>query len=80
MNYWVNKWNRFKGVGKRIKVEADLQKESPVVVGAGRCRRGIRQGVGVGRADSKGERKSSLRKSPVRFLGWFSVTWPGRPT
>lgn len=25
----------------------------------------------VGRADSKGERKSALRKSPVHFLGWL---------
>lgn len=57
MNYWVNKWDRFKRAGKRIIVEADLQRESLVGVG-GRCRRGIRQGVRVRRACSKGERKS----------------------
>lgn len=56
MNYWVNKWDRFKRVGKRIIVEADLQRES--LVREGRCRPGIRQGVRVRRAGSKGERKS----------------------
>lgn len=81
MNYWVNKWDchrhRFKGVGKRIAAETGLQRESLV---GGRCRHGIRHGVGLERAGSKGERKSSLRKFPVHFLGWFSVTWPGHPT
>lgn len=64
-------------MGKRIKVEAES--EPGEWGGEGRCRRGIRRGRG-GRAGSKGERKSSLRKSPVHFLEWFSVTWPGRST
>lgn len=43
-------------MGKRIIVEADFQRES--LVREGRCRPGIRQGVRVRRAGSKGERKS----------------------